>query len=155
MDYVYVIVLDKDLGYCRLFREDSEDIPAGEVLAAVKGLRRGYDAMIRFNNERRPVTVYHVCARERAGGESSYRILKTVADGWKAVETHTSHAEAKAALSRLLDERQDRRRRAAAEAREIMARTGIHGPRCPRFTDADLRYVAWLKETGRFGKQAA
>jgi hypothetical protein len=166
---IYVIVLDKDLGFCRLFRDDSIDIPAGEVLCTVQGLRRGYDAMMRLNRERRVIDFYHLCSRTGAKGDPSYRIMKTVAEGWSSMETHVDFKLAKAHLKGLLDERARQRAERArireeaarerrerdAEAREIMARTGIGTKRIPRFTENDLRYVAWLKETGRFVKQAA
>ena len=42
-----------------------------------------------------------------------------------------------------------------AALREIMSRTGMTGRRLPKMTAADLRYIEWLKETGRFHKQAA
>ena len=155
MDYIYVIILDREVDYCRLFRQDSEHIPDGEVLATVKGLRRGYDAMIRHNAERRPIEAYHVCRKARPKGDFSYRVMKTAAPDWQPVETHVSHAGAKAALTRLLLERDNRKERAEKEARQIMARTGISGSRIPVFTQADLRYVEWLKATGRFLEDAA
>jgi hypothetical protein len=151
----YVIVLDKELGFCRLFRDDSTDIPAGEILATVQGLRRGYDAMMRLNRERRPITFYHVCSKPRANGEFSYRVAKTISDGWSSMETHMEYAVAKTRLRELSEERQRQRTERIAEARYIMERTGIIARNIPKFTETDRRYVAWLKETGRFSKHAA
>jgi hypothetical protein len=151
----YVIVLDKELGFCRLFRDDSLDIPDGEILCTVQGLRRGYDAMMRLNRERRPITFYHVCSKPRLNGEYSYRVAKTVADGWSSIETHIDYAAAKKKLKELSEERQRVRDERIAEERSIMARTGIVSRKIPKFTDSDRRYIAWLKETGRFSKQAA
>mgnify|MGYP000857336267 CR=1 FL=1 len=151
----YVIVLDKELGFCRLFRDDSIDIPAGDVLCTVQGLRRGYDAMMRLNRERRPVPLYHLCSRPRARGDCSYRLMKTVADGWTSLEIHVDFPTARARLKELSEEREHRKAEKVAEARAIMARTGLVSRKIPRFTSADLRYIAWLRETGRFGKQAA
>jgi hypothetical protein len=151
----YVIVLDKELGFCRLFRDDSTDIPAGEILCTVQGLRRGYDAMMRLNRERRPIDFYHVCSKPRPKGEFSYRVAKTVAEGWSSLEVHVDYAAAKNRLKELSEERQRIRAERLAEARYIMSRTGIVSRNIPKFTEADRKYVAWLKETGRFSKQAA
>src|SRR5688572_27517827 len=119
----YVIVLDKDLGFCRLFRDDSIDIPAGDILCTVQGLRRGYDAMMRLNRERRPIPRYHLCSKPRSRGDVSYRIMKTVGDGWASMETHVDFAAARARLKELSDERELRKAEKVAEARAIMART--------------------------------
>jgi hypothetical protein len=151
----YVIVLDKDLGFCRLFREDSLDVPPGDILSTVKGLRRGYDAMMRLNRERRPIPLYHLCSRPLSGGEFSYRIMKTLTEGWVSTETHVDFKSAKARLKELTEARSRLRAEKAAEARAVMDRTGIVSRRIPKFTDADRRYVEWLKETGRFHRQAA
>lgn len=151
----YVIVLDKELGFCRLFRDDSTDIPAGEVLCTVHGLRRGYDAMMRLNRERRPIPFYHLCSKPRPKGDFSYRVMKTVTGGWTSMETHIDFAAAKERLRELSEEREHLKAVKLEEARAIMARTGMLSRRIPRFTAADQRYVAWLKETGRFDKQAA
>ncbi len=151
----YVIVLDKELGFCRLFRDDSIDIPPGEILCTVQGLRRGYDAMMRLNRERRPIAFYHVCSKPRSNGEFSYRIAKTVGEGWTSMEAHVDYAAAKKRLKELSEEREQRRAERLAEARHIMSRTGIVSRNIPKFTEADRRYVEWLKETGRFSKQAA
>ncbi|MNU43640.1 hypothetical protein D3C71_324300 [compost metagenome] len=151
----YVIVLDKELGFCRLFRDDSIDIPSGEILCTVQGLRRGYDAMMRLNRERRPIAFYHVCSKPRPNGEFSYRVTKTVAEGWASMETHVDYAAAKKRLKELSEERQRLCEERLAEARYIMSRTGIVSRKIPKFTERDRRYVEWLKETGRFSKQAA
>ncbi|NTF17562.1 hypothetical protein G6L37_04065 [Agrobacterium rubi] len=151
----YVIVLDKELGFCRLFRDDSSDIPPGEILCTVHGLRRGYDAMMRLNRERRPIPLYHLCSKPRASGESSYRVMKTVVDGWTSIEIHMTFAPARERLKELSEARERRKADKIAEARKIMARTGISSRKIPKFTTADQQYVAWLKETGRFDEQAA
>jgi hypothetical protein len=151
----YVIVLDKELGFCRLFRDDSLDIPPGEILCTVQGLRRGYDAMMRLNRERRPIPFYHVCSKPRANGEFSYRVAKTVAEGWTSMESHVDYSAAKKRLKELSEERQRLREERLAETKYIMSRTGIVSRGIPKFTDKDRRYVEWLKETGRFSKQAA
>jgi hypothetical protein len=151
----YVIILDKELGFCRLFRDDSLDIPHGEILATVQGLRRGYDTMMRLNRERRPITFYHLCSKPRRNGDYSYRVAKTVSDGWQSMETHVDYATAKTRMRELTEERERLRNERIEEARMVMKRTGIITKKIPKFTDADLRYIAWLKETGRLVEQAA
>lgn len=151
----YVIVLDKDLGFCRLFRIDSPDIPPGDILCTVKGLRRGYDAMMRLNRERRPIPLYHLCSKARPRGDFSYRVTRTITEGWTSIETHVDFKTAKARLKELSEERERLKAERIAEARAIMARTGMVSRKIPKFTPADRKYVAWLKETGRFDKQAA
>jgi hypothetical protein len=111
--------------------------------------------MMRLNRERRPIDFYHVCSKPRPKGEFSYRIAKTVAEGWSSLEVHVDYAAAKNRLKELSEERQRIRAERLAEARYIMSRTGIVSRNIPKFTEADRKYVAWLKETGRFSKQAA
>lgn len=152
---LYVIILDKELGFCRLFREDSPDIPSGEILCSVRGLRRGYDAMMRLNRERRPIVTYHICSRVGAKKHSSYRVMKTVKDGWQSIETYVDYQTARTRLKELAEQRRQAQSAEKAALREIMTRTGMTGRRLPKMTAADIRYIEWLKETGRFHKQAA
>lgn len=151
----YVVVLDKELGFCRLFRADSDECPTDEPLWTGMGLRRGYDAMMRLNRERRPITSYHVCMRIGSKGDPVYRIFKTLGDDWNGVLTTADYATAKERVKDLLAARERIKAKRAAEDRAAMARTGITGTKLPKFTDADRRYIAWLKESGRFEPDAA
>lgn len=152
-EHRYVVVKDEELGFCRLFRADSEECPAAVPLWSGMGLRRGYDAMIRLNNEARPVVVYQVCVREGRNGRKVFSARRTVPEGpWATVKTCRTWAEAlkiRAELSQKADADK------LAEDTAIMRRTGIVRKNPPRFTEADRRYVAWLKETGRFESEPA
>lgn len=147
----YIVVLDKERDFCRLYRADCTDAPTGETLWSGNGLRRGYDAMIRLNKERRPTSSYNVCQRLSGKGRAAYRVVKgEPGTGWTTLETHFDFAAARDAMKALVKGRN----KAEAEERErsltIMRRVGIASKRIPKFTDADLRYIGWLRETGRF-----
>lgn len=153
VEHKYVIVRDDELGFCRLFRADSEECPTTTPLWSGMGLRRGYDAMIRLNNESRPVVTYKVCVRTGRNGRKVFSARKSDPEApWTTVKTCRTWKEAREARAKLAE-------KAAADRRDedvaIMRRTGIVRKNPPRFTDADRRYVAWLRETGRFDVDAA
>lgn len=152
VEHRYVVVPDEELGFCRLFRADSEECPAVEPLWSGMGLRRGYDAMIRLNNEARPVVTYKVCQREVRDGKVFAARRNDPEAPWTVVRTCTSWADACRTRTELArQEKADR----AAEDQAIMKRTGIVRRTPPKFTDRDRQYVAWLRETGRFDIEAA
>jgi len=151
MEDEYVVVLDKDRDFCRLFRSDSAETPAGEVLWTGNGLRRGYDAMIRLNKERRPINSFVVCTRMSPKGRAAYRIVKgEPGTGWSEVERFYDFASARDAMKALVKARNEAEAAERERSFEIMRRVGILSKRIPKFTDADMRYVGWLRETGRF-----
>lgn len=141
----YIVVLDKELNFCRLFRSDSEDIPAGEILWNGDGLRHGYDAMIRLNKERKPVQSYFVCAATRRG-RVTYSVKKS--DPGEGYEILCIKNEFKLAAQEVKSLRAK-----AEQEREkmfgLMKRVGISSKRIPKFTEKDLRYIDWLHETGK------
>ena len=146
----YVIVLDKDRDFCRLFRSNSEDVPAGEILWSGMGLRRGYDAMIRLNKERKPVEIYSVCSTKSKKGREVFKLIKGQPE--KEIHVISIHAEYKPAreeIKRLTEERNAVEEAEKAHARAIMKRVGIHSKRIPKWTARDLEYIAWLKRTGK------
>ena len=146
----YVVVFDADKKFCRLFRSDSELVPSGEVLWSGMGLRRGYDAMIRLNKERKPVEVYSVCSSRSASGREIFKLVKgCVANGLKVISIHAEHALARAEIKRLTQERDAREQAAKEYSLAIMQRVGIQSKRIPKWTSADMRYITWLEETGK------
>lgn len=149
-DY-YVVVFDRERGFCRLFRSDSIDMPLGEALWTGNGLRRGYDAMIRLNKERRPISLYHVCSSKSGRGRTVYRVVKGEPEGrWKSIACFFDYASAKRELKELTRLRDEAEAAERDRVKAIMARVGITTRRIPKFTDADLRYLEWLRETGKF-----
>jgi len=152
MTHDYIVVYDKDLDYCRLFRADAVEAPAGPVLWSGNGLRAGYDAMIRLNKERRPVKAYSVCESLSSKGRRVFRIvLGEPEENWTALSIHYEHSDARSALKALVRKRNAEEEAEKAEIARIMERVGMPPRRTkPRFTETDLRYLSWLKETGRF-----
>jgi hypothetical protein len=153
VEHQYVIVRDDELGYCRLFRADSEECPSTAPLWSGMGLRRGYNAMIRLNNEARPVVTYKVCVRLGRSGHKVFSARKSDPEApWTTVKTCNTWKQAREIRANLAEKADTDRHN---EDLEIMRRTGIVRKNPPRFTDADRRYVAWLRETGRFDIDAA
>jgi hypothetical protein len=136
-----VIVYDRSIDFCRLFRADSENLPpSAEVLWRGVGLRRGYDEMIRQNKNRRGVEVYRVCARTNLKGLLTFRIFKTKpADGWEERNTASTYKAARGIRTRLIAERDARTTSALSRIR------GIDGS-ATRLTRADRLYLDWLSE---------
>lgn len=149
-DEDYVIVLDKDRDFCRLFRSDSDEIPSGEVLWTGTGLRRGYDAMIRLNKERKPVEIYSVCSSVSKKGREVYKLMKgQAAKEINVVSIHSEYKAARAEMHRLTEARNALEEAAKKEAHAIMKRVGINSKRIPKWTAKDLQYISWMKSTGK------
>lgn len=147
----YVVVLDKELDFCRLFRTDSIDLPAGETLWSGNGLRRGYDAMIRLNKERRPVSLYHVCSSQSPRGRTVYGVVKGEPAGrWTSLSAFPDYVTARKEMKALTAARDAAEAAEREKARAIMRRVGILSKRIPKFTKTDLRYIDWLRRSGRF-----
>lgn len=146
----YIVIYDKGKDFCRLFRSDSDDLISGEILWSGDGLRNGYDAMIRLNKERKPITTYFVCEFTSKKGHKYYRVLKNTPDK-NSVHVATKHIYAEATQeskrrNAIEKEKQENERK---ELLFIMERVGIKGKRVPKFTDSDLRYIDWLKSSGK------
>lgn len=137
----YVIVYDRSIDFCRLFRADSEDIPdSAQILWHGVGLRRGYDEMIRQNKNRKGVEVYRVCSRTNQKGLLTFRIFKTKpAEGWTEQNTASSYKNARAIRTRLIAERDARTTSALSRIQGIDSST-------TRLTRADRLYLDWLSE---------
>ncbi len=89
MEPYYIIVLDKYLGWCRLFRSDSEDCPSdAEALWKGYNLEIGYEQMKRLNRERREIPSYFLSMRSTDSAKKTiYKIKKEKpASPWLEVE---------------------------------------------------------------------
>lgn len=146
----YVVILDKDLDFCRLFRSNSEDAPLGEVLWSGNHLRQGYDAMIRLNKERRPIETYSVCSKQSKKGRIIYKLYKGRPDGDLTLITiHSEYKKARDEIKKLTEARNAEEEAKKQFSFAVMDRVGIQSKRIPKWTAADLQYISWLKETGR------
>jgi len=147
----YLVALDQEAGYCRLFRADSPESAGLAPLWSGYGLRSGYDAMIRLNKERRPTDLFHVCSRAGARGGMAYKVFRgTPAEaGWTVEATEVAYSEARKHLARLVAERDAQRDRGRQRLLKGLRRAGVETSRVPKLTRADLRYIEWLESTGR------
>jgi len=150
-DDLYVVVLDKELDYCRLFRADCEVLPEGEILWSGNGLRRGYDAMIRLNKDRKPVNAYNVCSSTSKAGRTVFRLVKDEPrdKGMKVEATFYDYSSAREHLGKLKRERDAAERANKEKMLRLLRRVGINSNRVPKFTETDRRYIEWLRDNGK------
>lgn len=151
VDSAYCVMLDKDIGFCRLFRTDNELLPEGEVLWSGDNLRLGYDAMIRLNKDRRPINSYSVCSTASKTGRIVYRIVKGTPDAkhLKVEDVFYDYAAARTCLSELTALRDAAEKKEKDRMRMVMKRVGITSNRIPKFTTTDQKYIDWLYESGK------
>lgn len=169
-EHRYVLLLDKERDFIRVFRSDSPMRPAGKVLWEGNGLHRTYAAMVRLNKERRPVPCYYVCCVRNERRRASYRVFKsTHPKVWEQVSMHTVYKEAVEAAkhqrglekTRLEEEKRTRevgRATAKAEDDALLARlrrAGVVRKKVPKLTAKDLRYLEWLEARRELIKDAA
>lgn len=169
-EHRYVLLLDKERDFIRVFRSDSPMRPAGKVLWEGNGLHRTYAAMVRLNKERRPVPCYYVCCARNERGRAAYRVFKsTHPKVWEQVSMHTVYRDAVDAAkqhrglekTRMAEEKRVRdakRAEAKAENDAILARlrrAGVVRKKVPKLTAKDLRYLAWLEAKRELIKDAA
>lgn len=169
-EHRYVLLLDKERDFIRVFRSDSPMRPAGKVLWEGNGLHRTYAAMVRLNKERRPVPCYNVCSAMNERGRASYRVFKsTHPKVWEQLSMHTVYKEAVEAAkrhrvlekTRLAEEKRVRdadRAEAKAENDALLARlrrAGVVRKKVPKLTAKDLRYLEWLEAKRELIKDAA
>lgn len=169
-EHRYVLLLDKERDFIRVFRSDSPMRPVGKVLWEGNGLHRTYAAMVRLNKERRPVPCYYVCCARSERGRASYRVFKsTHPKVWEQVSMHTVYKEAVEAAkhhrslekTRLAEEKRVRDAdRAAAKAENDalltrLRRAGVVRKMVPKLTAKDLRYLEWLEAKRELIKDAA
>lgn len=169
-EHRYVLMLDKERDFIRVFRSDSPMRPAGKVLWEGNGLHRTYAAMVRLNKERRPVPCYYVCCARDARAKTIYKVFKsTHPKVWQQVSMHTAYGEAVESAKRLRGLEKERiagERRARdvarssekAEAELMLARlrrAGVVRKKVPKLTAKDLRYLEWLESRRELIEDAA
>ncbi|MDW9478750.1 hypothetical protein GOB57_08535 [Sinorhizobium meliloti] len=169
-EHRYVLMLDKERDFIRVFRSDSPMRPAGKVLWEGNGLHKTYAAMVRLNTERRPVPCYYVCCVRNDRGQAAYRVFKSSHPKvWERVSMHTVYREAVEGAKRLRrlektrigEERRDKdsaRAAARAENELLLARlrrAGVVRKRVPKLTAKDLRYLEWLESRRELIEDAA
>lgn len=146
----YVVLLDVEKDFCRLFRSDSIDLPTGDILWSGDSLRHGYDAMIRLNKERRPVEVYSVCSTESKNGRKVFRICKGhPKQELDVLSIHSEYVLAREEIKKLTKERDELEKAKREYCLAVMRRVGIESKRIPKWTPSDLKYIAWLEQTGK------
>jgi hypothetical protein len=151
----YIVVLDKDIGYCRLFRTDSENCPSGVApLWQGHNLDVGYEEMIRQNNERREIPSYHVSVSVNQKDRKIFRIFReSPTHPWSSVDLFNDYKLAVAKMKQLCDERDalDKERRAfttevAGRKKMLMQRLRMKG-RTLRLDAKAKKYVKWLLDS--------
>ena len=134
----YVVILDSNLDYCRLFRADNENIPDGLILWSGVGLRFGYDAMIRLNKERKPINAYYVCRTRNIWNRIVYRITKNEPEAkWEIVSIFFDFKAARQEMSKLIKKRNELELAEIDTKFRLMRRVGITSTKIPKFTKAD------------------
>lgn len=169
-EHRYVLMLDKERDFIRVFRSDSPMRPLGEPLWEGDGLRRTYSAMVRLNKERRPAPCYYVCSASGKKNLAVYRVFKSSHPKlWIQASMHTSFALAVAAARVLRNlqaqatkEQREAKRteRAARKAEDELILTrlrnaGVVRKKVPKLTAKDIRYLEWLENRKRLIKEAA
>ena len=156
LEHRYVLMLDGDLDFIRLFRADSPMRPQGDPAWEGDGLRRAYDAMKRLNRERRPIVLYHACTSRAGRGLPACRVFRELPGGdWTLMSTHASLALARAAC-RVAKE--DARKAAVARDEATLKklrRVGVDRKKVPRLTAKDIRYLEWMESRAELIQDAA
>ena len=155
MQPYYIVVLDKDIGYCRLFRTDSENCPSGATpLWQGHNLEVGYEEMIRQNNERRAIPSYHVSVSVNQKERQVFKIFReSPSKPWTSVDLFNDYKLALAKMKQLCADRDalDKERRAfttevASRKKMLMRRLRMKG-RTLRLDAKAKKYVKWLLDS--------
>jgi hypothetical protein len=156
----YVLILDKDRDFIRVFRADCPMRPAWPALWEGNGLRRAYDAMVKLNKDRRPAVCYFVCSVRNASGAAVYRIFKSTHPLlWECISIQTPYKAAVEEAKRLRGLEKNRLTAARTEKRaereairaenEVMLarlrRAHVVSKKVPKLTAKDIRYLEWLE----------
>jgi hypothetical protein len=149
MDPYYIVVFDKEIGYCRLFRTDSENCPANAIpLWEGYNLEVGYEAMVRKNLERREIPSYHVSERINENGKKIYKIFKESPKlPWISVELVNEYAQATEKLKSLCAGRNAFKKEVELRQKSLMNRLKMKG-KVFRLDTKGKKYVMWLMENG-------
>lgn len=159
MDPYYIVVFDKDLGWCRLFRSDSEDCPSdAESLWKGYNLEIGYEEMKRLNRERRKIPSYYVCERETEwANKKAYGIKKEKpALPWVEVDFYHEYSKAQEKVRELCAARDKANAEFKAEVSEkkksFMDRFGIRSANF-RLDEKSHKYLEWLISENRLSAE--
>jgi hypothetical protein len=150
MEPYYIVVLDKDIGYCRLFRTDSENCPPNaSPLWQGHNLDIGYEEMIRHNQERKEIPSYHVSYSVNDKGRKIYKIFReSPSSPWSSVDLFHDYKLALAKLKELCAERQAFTVEVEARKKVLMARLKMKG-KTFRLDAKGKKYVTWLASSGK------
>jgi hypothetical protein len=149
MEPYYIVVLDKKIGYCRLFRTDSENCPVNAVpLWQGHNLDIGYEEMIRQNMERRQIPSYHLSYSINKNGRKIFKIFKeSPAKPWIALDLFHDYKLALSRMKELCEERRSFSAEVESRKKILMKRLQMKG-KSLRLDAKGKRYVAWLLDSG-------
>lgn len=149
MDPYYIVVFDKDIGYCRLFRTDSENCPSNAApLWTGHNLDIGYEEMIRHNLERREIPSYHVSEKLNESGKKIFKIFKQSPKlPWISLELVNSYETATEKLKALCAERDLLKKEVESRQRYLMDRLKMKG-KVFKLDTTGKKYIVWLMESG-------
>lgn len=150
MEPYYIVVLDKELGYCRLFRTDSENCPSGAVpLWMGHNLDAGYEEMIRQNQERRQIPSYHVSYAINSKGLKIFKIFReSPTHPWIALDLFHDYKLALAKMKQLCEERRAFSGEVESRKKVLMKRLQMKG-KTLRLDPKAKKYVKWLLDAGK------
>lgn len=149
MEPYYIVVLDKDVGYCRLFRTDSENCPSNAVpLWKGHNLEIGYEEMIRHNQERKEIPSYHVSCAVNEKGRKIYKIFReNPITPWVSVDLLHDYKLAVKKVKQLCEERNAFSQEVENRKKILMSRLRMKG-KTFRLDVTGKKYVKWLMESG-------
>jgi hypothetical protein len=149
MEPYYIVVLDKDIGYCRLFRTDSENCPSNVApLWQGHNLDVGYEEMIRHNQERRQIPSYHVSFSINKKGRKIFKIFsESPARPWVPVDLFHDYKLALARMKELCEERRAFTAEVVTRKKALMQRLQMKG-KTFRLDPKGRKYVKWLLDSG-------
>lgn len=153
LDPYYIVVLDKEIGWCRLFRVGSDNCPTGaKPLWEGYNLEIGYEEMKLHNRERKPVPSYFISERANENGKMIFRIFKeSPTSPWLEKELLHDYEKAKSRVKELCLERDAVLIEATERKKSLMQRLGITA-KTLRLDERGKKYIAWLTEAGRLGE---
>ena len=165
----YVLILDKERNFIRLFRSDCSVRPVGKVLWEGDGLRRTYDAMKRLNKERRLAIIYYVYEGKNKKNIKTIKVSKVSPKKKEIISKHLNYKEAILAAKFLRKkeknikiEKRDKilaRRKKKQECEAILLKrlekVGVFRKNVPNITPKDLQYLEWFEKKNKIIKEVA
>ncbi len=151
---LYCIVKDDELGWYKLYRTDSENLPTGEVFWRGDNLKTGYDMMKSVNKQHRKIVIHHVVTSTSGKGRTIYRIIKQSPSApWSLVKPHMKFDDAKKHLKVLIEARDLREKAEFDRKMTLLRRAHYAGKRLPRLSETDWKYLEWLKENDKLTEE--